>query len=742
MLKGDRPMNIENVIRLSLVCLSYIVLIFGLASIMLKRIIWVKGFSNKILLYFIAGNFYVINIVFLLLFFKCTSRVITIAVLLAGAIGIQYFLDRTLFKKTIDSRVKVFAYLSEGLYGWNFFRKERIEHLREKVKEYSIFLLKTRFLEMILFITCIVIHAYYVGYRLVDTSSFGMYDELVHLTWIQKMLQGQIFSDGVYPFGMHNVIYAVIKVFGIEALTVSRYFGFVIMMFSIVMLYFFLKTICRSKYTPLLGLFLYVASNLFVTLDVNTQPITLSIWNRMPYAIPDQFGMVFLYPVCIYLYQYIQSKERKDLIVFGISFTLTLYIHYYVTIIAMLLCLCIGLVRIDKIIKEKVLLKIIVCGLISIIIGILPIGIGIASGNELQGSLEWAISVITDAPDQNQENNESQITEKDKDLDSKYTLENIKINLLKIRNKTLNYLAYQQVFTIVTLCMLLIFVNTLMRIIFSKMKQETYLQFSVVIYVSILMILLSSEELGLPQLMEASRISVYLAYAIPLLLCMPLEMIYEIFELGKIPRIISETVVVLLLGLVIVFIMYSDNYKRQLNQYRMLQTDSSVEVVYDIIKKHKNYSWTIVSVVDEYSMILDIGWHYELLDFLREVDTATRVNFPTENIFFFIEKRPIHYGYWTVVGKEKDKPRNITKEDAKTPITGKHIDYPSKYYIEERCAIMAKAYYWAEKYKEYFPNEMKVYYEDDDFICYHLKQEPYYLNNLVIDYGYKMQVQE
>ena len=64
MLKGDRPMNIENVIRLSLVCLSYIVLIFGLASIMLKRVIWVKSFSNKILLYFIAGNFYVMNIVF------------------------------------------------------------------------------------------------------------------------------------------------------------------------------------------------------------------------------------------------------------------------------------------------------------------------------------------------------------------------------------------------------------------------------------------------------------------------------------------------------------------------------------------------------------------------------------------------------------------------------------------------------------------------------------------------------
>ena len=31
---------------------------------------------------------------------------------------------------------------------------------------------------------------------------------------------------------------------------------------------------------------------------------------------------------------------------------------------------------------------------------------------------------------------------------------------------------------------------------------------------------------------------------------------------------------------------------------------------------------------------------------------------------------------------------------------------------------------------------MKVYYEDDDFVCYYIEQNEYYLNNFAIDYGY------
>ena len=49
---------------------------------------------------------------------------------------------------------------------------------------------------------------------------------------------------------------------------------------------------------------------------------------------------------------------------------------------------------------------------------------------------------------------------------------------------------------------------------------------------------------------------------------------------------------------------------------------------------------------------------------------------------------------------------------------------------------MSHMYYWAQKFMELYPNEMEVYYESDDFVCYRLKQNGNSLYNLAIDYGY------
>ena len=40
----------------------------------------------------------------------------------------------------------------------------------------------------------------------------------------------------------------------------------------------------------------------------------------------------------------------------------------------------------------------------------------------------------------------------------------------------------------------------------------------------------------------------------------------------------------------------------------------------------------------------------------------------------------------------------------------------------------------AKAYQNYFPDEMTVFYEDDEIVVYRLKQNTYALNNLAIDY--------
>ena len=67
----------------------------------------------------------------------------------------------------------------------------------------------------------------------------------------------------------------------------------------------------------------------------------------------------------------------------------------------------------------------------------------------------------------------------------------------------------------------------------------------------------------------------------------------------------------------------------------------------------------------------------------------------------------------------------LPTESGITPYTGKN-----------RWIIMSKLYFWTEKYRQKFPEDMSVYYEDDEFICYQLVQDINNLHNLMIDYEY------
>ena len=47
-------------------------------------------------------------------------------------------------------------------------------------------------------------------------------------------------------------------------------------------------------------------------------------------------------------------------------------------------------------------------------------------------------------------------------------------------------------------------------------------------------------------------------------------------------------------------------------------------------------------------------------------------------------------------------------------------------------------YYWAQKFRQMYPNEVEVYYETDNFVCYRVVQNDYRLYNFSIDYDYNM----
>ena len=105
------------------------------------------------------------------------------------------------------------------------------------------------------------------------------------------------------------------------------------------------------------------------------------------------------------------------------------------------------------------------------------------------------------------------------------------------------------------------------------------------------------------------------------------------------------------------------------------------------------------------------------------------VKIPTDRVYFYIEKQPLNYanGYG-------GKIPAVSEEQAEKelpPNSG-----ISAYNGTRRAVTMSRMYYWAQKFKEMYPNEMEVYYETDNFVCYRVVQNDYRLYNFSIDYDY------
>ena len=49
---------------------------------------------------------------------------------------------------------------------------------------------------------------------------------------------------------------------------------------------------------------------------------------------------------------------------------------------------------------------------------------------------------------------------------------------------------------------------------------------------------------------------------------------------------------------------------------------------------------------------------------------------------------------------------------------------PFDCYRFSRTEVESRVYYWCQRFKELYPGEIKVYYEDEEFVCYYFQQEP------------------
>lgn len=774
------PMELLNAIQFfQLLSLYFFVSILLPALVLYPR---VKGFSLPVrfLIYMTVGNFYIINLVQVLELLHCANRVTLVlaTVLLAAAAAIvlnhvpvvpyckglgkdlrRYFLQQLGFRSLFRHRLR------EGKQLLCLAGRHLLCLLRETGPD----------LPFLLLFFLVLWKLNWTG--LLENWGFGASDLPVHNKWINDLIQNQIYASGIYPMGMHCMLYYLSLLAGIPAYVSLRLFWLIQYAMTALVLLAFLRGCCRTRFLPYLGLVGYTALRYF-------HP---SVYERFGATLPQEFGMMFILPAVFFLLAFLRERERELeaginrvvccsswlLLCFSLSFSLTITSHFYDTVVALLICIGAAVGCSQWIWKREYFFRILLSGVAGVLLAVLPMAVGFLAGKPLQGSMYWAMNVIG-------------LRE--------YTLPVFRVIcigalavtgllvlwLLRLKGKKQRLTADKPVLqhsaagsllpvlvglSLLALVLLLtwrcrgplddsfrsivfrtnishlllwisgaaVVVGLCLQLVFRRIQGGFLL--SVTTALLLCGIVLISHHLGLPSLMDPARIVIYIAYLLPaavvFLLDGVLYLLLCILPEGWKKPVPLAAWLITLAGLLV---MTSPKHLRVPFGGGHLEMNEAILCTTNIIRENQDQDnkWTIVSANDELQMTWGYGRHVETITFLQEIENCaeeTEVTIPTDRVYFYIEKKPLNYanGYNGLIPPvspeqaEKDLPDNSGLNAYSGP---------------NRSITMSRMYYWAQAFQALYPNELKVYLETEDFVCYYIEQNPYRLYNFAIDYGY------
>lgn len=765
-------MSMTTLITLRFVSIfaAYTGLTVLLPAIMFRRILAGRRLSEQFLMCYTFGNFYIINIVFAVQLLHISGFWTLVLFTAVPGLLIWSRVNRVSLRELCMKTGIVCKKILQGSMGIKGFLY-RVKNRSMAVLKKAVWLFYCEVvcntLQWILAGAVIAALFWIYGRQLVLTYGYRASDIPVHLNWINQMSRGNLFASGVYPFGFHCMVYYLHAVFGFDTYVILCVFYLVQVFFIHIVLLAMLKLLCRSLYLPYAGIMVYILG---------------SFWARQTYSrfgssLPQEFGMIFVIPSVYFLIRFFQTekknlKNRETKLILGcfaLAFSLTLAIHFYGTMIAGLCCIGIAVGFCTRFLNKEYFRRIMLTGIISVFLAVLPMGIAFAGGTPLQGSLGWGLSVINGDSSDTEDTSENEAAQKqameemaarlientqnsnsesvqtgeipiiteapkhslaDKAREIPKKMKNLREMMIRriqefIINSQEQWCAYAVLAGIAVLILLGLMFIILRRITYGEMLM------SAGFCMGILTLLLCAGNLGLPVLMDPARCSIYYVYLLIVSITVLGDgLLYLIFM----PRILTipRNAVSFILTVSMAAGMIHQGLVKTPDFISDYVSNGAFTCLTNIIKENKDETWTIVSANDETQMGLDHGWHYETITFLRKqehINKDTKLIIPTEKVYFFIEKIPLNY---SVV--YSGSGQSISKKGASQSLP--NSGGIGMYQGEGRWILMSRMYYWAQAFMEMYPNEMKVYYESEDFVCYVIPQNMYHQYNFAIDYGY------
>ena len=761
----------------------------ALPALMFRRILRGRSLAEQFLMCYTFGNFYIINIVFLLQllhisnFFTLAGLTAVLSIVIGGRVNripLKQQAGNTwhLFGKLLRGRMKlksaIFLFLGKCAAGIKRLAKFFYRHIVKNP------------IQSMLLLGIGVCLCWIYGRQIILVYGYRASDIPVHMSWINEMSRGKIFAKGVYPFGFHCIIYYLHAVFRFDTYVILCQFFFVQVIFMHLVLLAMLKQLCKTKYIPYIGTFVFLLGNFW----------SGQTYSRFYATLPQEFGMIFVIPSIYFLIRFFQIPKQKladketrlTLQCFAMAFSLTLAIHFYGTMIAGLCCIGIACGFCFRFLRKEYFRRIMFTGICSVFLAVLPMGIAFATGTPLQGSLGWGLSVINGGKSSSSTEAEAETDEAEtlevSTGDDKNTVRVVKPDgtvmeidvsdlpsaqenesggqtqtettapavpkvsfgekirkipgkaknaLSEMSSRILEFIIKLDVKNIGYMILASFVLLLLLGFIFCVFRQTEYgaMLMSMGFCMWIVTILLCAGVFGLPPLMDGARCSIYYVYLLSAALTALADgLLYMVLPLRKL-RLVRNAVSLAVAAAVLMG-MFQNHMIKQSDFSSGFVMNGAITCLSNIIHENEDKTWTIVSANDETQMGLDHGWHYETITFLRGMETLeknTKVIIPTKTVYFFIEKIPGDYA----VSYAKSG-QSISRKGASRSLP--NVGGIGMYQGEGRWIVMSRMYYWAQAFMELYPNEMKVYYEDNKFICYKIEQNMYHQYDFAIDYRY------
>lgn len=762
-------MSILSILQLAGISAAYFFTVLLLPWLFLrKRLAGFGSVSVRFMIYFLVGNFYIINLVYVLQLLHISCWLTLFLGTMAPFIIERYVKYRGAFLVVLEKRLGQLTLVLGGETG----RKTLLLHFHRRMRRISAVWNKKRReftkksgVEIFLVIGLIVLLLYMYGTNAVNVYGYCASDGVLHNYWINEMGHNNIFANGVYPFGMHCLLYYLHGLFRIPVYVLLRLFYVVQTIVIHLILLAFLRSVCKSKYAPYIGIVIYIVSNKFYYYT----------YIRYHATLPQELGMAFILPAAYFAMAFLQERNLESrftdcgnadtaeksvnadkysensvkgfvnaagetkagkgkkrarpltvsglyLVLFAISVSLTLTVHFYDTLITGLFCVAIGMGFCFRVFRWQYFKKIVLAGIAGLLIAIFPMGAAFVTGTPLQDSLNWGAAQLKSSASGGAQTDV--VIEKKADEPEFTAIE-------KILDRMEYYVAYDmKTAQVIVGSIGMLFALGIFWIILRKIDYGAVL-ISISVYMAIMAVLQAAAELGIIQILEVSRYSVYLGYGIPVVWSLCVDAV--LFILLRKAKVLNFCSFAALTAACVVTARTGMRAPVCVSAY---ETNEAVLCLNNIIHDNKEEAWTICSANDERQMIgdRDLAYHYELIKFIREmrsIDKDTTITIPTSTVYFFVEKIPILYRDY--MNTEKPE-RAVSREGANKPISEEPGILP--YIGDNRWVTMSHMYYWAQAFKELYPNEMEVYYESDSFVCYRVKQNGYSLYNFAIDYGY------